>query len=190
MFVRGNGRPYKYLGLFMKECLHGAVCKVPRHVSTWWMMAAHHDGVEELSPGTWTAGVISDSRPPVKEPGCGHHSASPTPFTLRSRVRTPFCASPQPLCPPSFLSLIHTDPFPTLLWLWPCPLFTLSCSPEAHLFCFSRASLKENKNKAFLPGKTSSHFCPNSLILLQAWMNWRRVRNYGKESWKITIVKA
>lgn len=112
MYMRGNGGPYKYLGLFMKKSLHGAVCKVPRHVGTWWMMAAHHDGVEELSPGTWTAGVISDSRPPVKAPGCGHRSASATPFTLRSRVRTPFCASPQPLCPPSFLSLTHTDPFP------------------------------------------------------------------------------
>ena len=112
VYVGGNGGPYKYLGLFTKKCLQGTVCKVPRHGGPWWMMDAHHDGVEKPSPGTWTAGVISDSRPPVKAPGCGHDSASAPPSLSGA-------GSELPSVPPHSPSALHPSGISSTPTLFP-----------------------------------------------------------------------
>ena len=107
------------------------------------------------------------------------------------RSRASLCAMPHHASPalwPSWLLSI-----PTLSHL---ALLTLPCCPEAHLFWFLRASLgKKNETKAVLPGKTSLHFCPNSLLLVQAigmlLNDSGGVRSYGRENWKIVaVIKA
>ena len=168
MCVAGNGAPYRCLGLLTKQCPHSMVCKVLRlgGPGRWWSpLNGQVLRSRAQVPGWWVWRLTSSTASSdYLSKRLNAEVTQPGPRLPSQEQSFSLCAPPHhassALWPSWLLSIL------TLSHL---ALLTLPCCPEAHLFWFSRASLEKKKEtKAVLPGKTSLHFCPNSLLLVQA----------------------